>query len=537
MNTIPMSAAVSHVEINADIAADNQELQTGVQADRQEANTGISNDNPEVHTRAITGDRPAPEMYYGPYDVTPTEEDQTLLTASLMATDDITVRRIPEDYIIPAGTKELSITENNQYTDDVKSYENICINVDVPIPPEYVIPTGTKGVQITENGDTTENIAGYENVAINVNVPVPPGYIIPTGTKQVSITQNGTTTESVKDYENAEITVNVPIPPGYIVPEGVKTVNISKNGQITEDVTRYASATINVAVPFPETQSKTVTPTESEQTVTPDSGKLLSFVTVNPIPSQYADVSGTTAQAADVKSGKTFVAQNGNLVNGAYLYDWKGEDTEFLQTVYDEVFTLDDTTFPSWTPANTASAIKASVNAAKIVFDMVNYDYLLEWQVRFDAAYEDGATLINQAYRECAVIYQAIQRNPNSVANIQAKNFNGNRCVTLFTTPLNVYYNANGNLTYTYSVSYGIYGSATAATFSNSTAASPTVTIKTPAINARCHDTYFAMARAPELDTEKSTIHMTGKLYRSKVGATLRSMYGELIDLYDKTYE
>lgn len=70
------------------------------------------------------------------------------------------------------------------------------------------VPSGTKQISITENGTTTENVSSYADAEITVNVQS--GGIVPTGTKQISITQNGTTTEDVTQYANAEITVNVP---------------------------------------------------------------------------------------------------------------------------------------------------------------------------------------------------------------------------------------------------------------------------------------------------------------------------------------
>lgn len=59
-------------------------------------------------------------------------------------------------------------------------------------------------------------------------------------------------------------------------------------------------------------QTKTVTPTKSQQTVSPDTGYYgLSSVTVNAIPQNYADVSRVTANAGDVLVNKSFVNANG----------------------------------------------------------------------------------------------------------------------------------------------------------------------------------------------------------------------------------
>ena len=62
------------------------------------------------------------------------------------------------------------------------------------------------------------------------------------------------------------------------------------------------------------TEAKRVSPTQEQQTVTPDDGKLLSQVVVDAIPSQYHDVSGVTLTASEGLSPKKFVDANGNLV-------------------------------------------------------------------------------------------------------------------------------------------------------------------------------------------------------------------------------
>lgn len=64
-------------------------------------------------------------------------------------------------------------------------------------------------------------------------------------------------------------------------------------------------------------QSKTVTPTKSQQNITPDSGYFgLSDVTVNAIPNNYQDVGATTATAPDVLSGKVFTTKDGVVTTG-----------------------------------------------------------------------------------------------------------------------------------------------------------------------------------------------------------------------------
>ena len=66
------------------------------------------------------------------------------------------------------------------------------------------------------------------------------------------------------------------------------------------------------------TQTKTATPTEQEQTITPDDGYVLSEVTVEAIPSEYVDTSEATATAADITLGKT-AAANGEMITGTHV--------------------------------------------------------------------------------------------------------------------------------------------------------------------------------------------------------------------------
>ena len=63
-------------------------------------------------------------------------------------------------------------------------------------------------------------------------------------------------------------------------------------------------------------ETKSATPAEAAQDITPTKGKVLGKVTVGAIPDKYKDVSGVTAGAADVLDGKFIVLANGSKVEG-----------------------------------------------------------------------------------------------------------------------------------------------------------------------------------------------------------------------------
>ena len=216
------------------------------------------------------------------------------------------------------------------------------------------------------------------------------------------------------------------------------------------------------------------------------------------------------------------------------IWNWIGKDAEKIASYAKTTTALKDTTFNTWTPSTTAKAIKSASTAGTFTADMATYEYFIRWRFRCDVATNTGATLQYQIYREVAEIWQVLTRRAGSIANINARATPTNSCVTLYTAPLEVYYGATaGSLTYTHSVSYGIYPSATAATFSSSSANTPTVTVKTPAVNARCHNTYFATARAAEVDKANSVFYLLGEVYRVKKNSAMQEMSNDLYDIYN----
>lgn len=90
------------------------------------------------------------------------------------------------------------------------------------------------------------------------------------------------------------------------------TGTMPNNGAISKTLTTestsytipkgYHSGTGSVKIVLEE---KTATPTKSSQTIEPTTGKVLSSVTVNPIPEDYITTNDATAVAADILKSKT----------------------------------------------------------------------------------------------------------------------------------------------------------------------------------------------------------------------------------------
>lgn len=90
------------------------------------------------------------------------------------------------------------------------------------------------------------------------------------------------------------------------------------------------------------------TPTEQAQTVTPTAGSVFLAFEVDAIPSEYADVSGVDATAADVRIGKIIVDAQGDTVTGEMEPQKPEQSKSVVPTVISQLVTPDPGYALSW---------------------------------------------------------------------------------------------------------------------------------------------------------------------------------------------
>ena len=246
----------------------------------------------------------------------------------------------------------------------------------------------------------------------------------------------------------------------------------------------------------------------------------------------FPDVAGVTAAASDVVSGKIFAASNGLLIPGTRVYSPYGDEPALIATYDMGSKKLSQTSFATWTPSTTAATIKATANLGTLSLNTGSYEYLTIAILESNTVYASGTTRKAAVVRQILEIVQAIYRRPSNLTNLNSGTDNYNYCTTLYTAPLMDYYNASGTHTITFTGGYGIYGAATAHTFSSSTSNTPTLTVKEPTYNARCSTSYFSTGMASAVDKDNSTIKCKVYVYRIKRGALMYSMYHDLVEQY-----
>ena len=198
----------------------------------------------------------------GAKTITPSSASQIAVDSGVYTTGEVTVGAVP--------TETKTITANGTYSPSAGKYFS---SVEVSIAGDT--PTyQSKTVNPSTNVQTVRPDAGYDALSdVQVNA-------IQTETKSVDPKTTAQTVTPTSGKYLTEVSV------GAIQTE---TKSITSNGTYNPTSGKYFSS-VTVDIPAEEfnTQTKTVTPTESTQTVSPDNGyDGLSSVTVNPISSTY----------------------------------------------------------------------------------------------------------------------------------------------------------------------------------------------------------------------------------------------------------
>lgn len=211
-------------------------------------------------------------------------------------------------------------------------------------------------------------------------------------------------------------------------------------------------------------------------------------------------------------------------------YNWMGEKAEFVQKLGSNSIKLKDTTFDTWTPSTTAKAIVPSATLTSFSADLANYEYCVRWKYHADVKYVDGTVPKAAPSYHIVTLWSYIYKRPSDRTNVVNETPNGN-AVSNYSAPLIEYYNTSGNLTTAYTASYGIYAAANSPTFSNATSNTPTVTVKTPTISARCSSTYMSTTMAANINKEESTVNYVADLFRMEKGSFSDNFYADSIHL------
>ena len=193
---------------------------------------------------------------------------------------------------------------------------------------------------------------------------------------------------------------------------------------------------------------------------------------------------------------------------------WEGKNLEFVQEFTPIHWTLDDTSYSTWTPSTTQQIIKNYDAYTTFVADMVNYEYAIKYFTKVTYAYLDGSEdkmkMLVSYYSFCNYLF----RYPSTESYVYGDSYNGNTTSYITISGFSKYLNTNGYVRFDPGVGMGIYVATVSIPTSSSTSATPTATVRTPILYAKCNTSSFSVTNAEKIDTANTTIDVTMKLYR-----------------------
>lgn len=258
--------------------------------------------------------------------VTPTKQQQSITPDSgYYGLSDVTVGAIPQAYqdvssvTAVAGdvlAGKIFVTSSGAVTTGTMANNGAVSKVLTAADPSYTVPQGyhsgagtvsidpeTKTVTPTTSQQTVSPTSGKVLSSVTVNA-IPAQYVD---------TSDATAT-AAQILDGATAYVDGELVEGTMPNNGAVTETLDAATTSYTVPAGYHSGTGKVSVSL---ETKSATPTKSPQTISPSAGKLLSSVSVAAIPDAYQDVTGVTAVAADVLTGKVIVSATGEEINGS----------------------------------------------------------------------------------------------------------------------------------------------------------------------------------------------------------------------------
>ena len=193
----------------------------------------------------------------------------------------------------------------------------------VTVPAGYYENQASKSVSTmtlptSASGSATSGYTSKATISRSTSdqyINIPPGYNSAGGYYKVNAVANGTVT-APSSISGSSATVST----------GTNTLTLTKTVSVTPNVTTagYISSgtagnsSVSLTASVTTKGAATITPTKSTQSIA--SGTYLTGTqTIAAIPAAYQDVTGVTAAAGDVVSGKTIVDSTGATVNGSLV--------------------------------------------------------------------------------------------------------------------------------------------------------------------------------------------------------------------------
>lgn len=258
--------------------------------------------------------------------VTPTKQQQAITPdAGYYGLSDVTVNAIPQAYqdvssvTAAAGdvlTGKVIVTADGKVTAGTMANNGAVSKVLTAGDPSYTVPqgyhTGAGTVSIDPEAKTVTPTKSQQTVSPSE------GKVLSTVTVEAIpdqyVDSSDATATAAQILDGATAYVGGELIEGSMPNNGAANQTLDTTTQSYTIPAGYHSGegTVNVSL-----ETKSATPTKSPQTISPTAGKLLSSVSVAAIPDAYQNVTGVTATAADVLTGKAIVNAEGETIQGS----------------------------------------------------------------------------------------------------------------------------------------------------------------------------------------------------------------------------